>query len=221
MTQTREGDDGPCLPHDLSVMNTYNEMTAGSKWVAVVVKNLTATLITIAKCVKITQVVAVNVPQVEVAPETLEELDEIQGIQQTRMSVEWRKWDFLPATGVIWPGGVVWQKNQAAARVLLAEYHDIFFLEPGKFGCTALAKHEIRVINDEPFKEKFQKIPPPMVDEVHAHVTEMLDVGAIHPSQSPWCNAILLVCKKDGGLWFWIDFHKLNVRTKKDSYPLP
>ena len=26
---------------------------------------------------------------------------------------------------------------------------------------------------------------------------------------------------KDGGLHFCIDFHKLNARTKKDSYPLP
>ena len=45
--------------------------------------------------------------------------------------------------------------------------------------------------------------------------------SAIHPSQSPWCNAVVLVCKKDGGLHFCIDFHKLNARTKKDSYLLP
>ena len=46
-----------------------------------------------------------------------------------------------------------------------------------------------------------------MVDEVHAHVKEMLEVGTICPSQSPWCNAVVLVCKKDGGLCFCIDFH--------------
>ena len=50
---------------------------------------------------------------------------------------------------------------------------------------------------------------------------EMLEEGTICPSQSPWCNAIMLVRKKDGGLHFCIDFHKLNERTKKDSYPLP
>ena len=60
-----------------------------------------------------------------------------------------------------------------------------------------------------------------MVEEVRAHMKEMLEAGAIHPSQSPWCNAVVLVRKKDGGLHFCIDFHKLNVRTKKDSYPLP
>ena len=68
--------------------------------------------------------------------------------------------------------------------------------------------------------ERFWRIPPPMVDEVHAHVKEMLEMGTICPSQSLWCNVVVLVCRKDGGLWFAINFHKLNARTKKDSYPL-
>ena len=51
-------------------------------------------------------------------------------------------------------------------------------------------------------------------------VKEMLEVDAIHPSQSPGCNTVVLVCKKDGGLCFCINFHKLNARTKKDSYLL-
>ena len=49
----------------------------------------------------------------------------------------------------------------------------------------------------------------------------MLDSGAIHPSQSVWCNAVVLVQKKDGGLCFCIDSHCLNACTKRDSYPLP
>ena len=55
-------------------------------------KTLTAILITIAKGIKVTQVVAANaVPPVEVVSQTLEQLDEVQGIQQTKMSVERRK----------------------------------------------------------------------------------------------------------------------------------
>ena len=45
-------------------------------------------------------------------------------------------------------------------------------------------------------------------------------VGAIHPSQSPWCNAVVLVRKKYGMLCFRIDFCRLNACTNKDSYPL-
>ena len=49
---------------------------------------------------------------------------------------------------------------------------------------------------------------------------EMLESGTIRPSQSAWCNAAVLVWKKDGSLHFCIDFSHLNARTKKDSYPL-
>ena len=51
------------------------------KQVAVMVKNLTATPITITKGIKVIQVVAMNgLHQVEVMPRTFEKLDEIQGI---------------------------------------------------------------------------------------------------------------------------------------------
>ena len=59
------------------------------------------------------------------------------------------------------------------------------------------------------------------MEEVREHIQEMLDGGTICPSQFPWCNAVVLVCKKDGGLWFCIDFWKLNNWTKKDAFPLP
>ena len=49
----------------------------------------------------------------------------------------------------------------------------------------------------------------------------MLESGTIRPSQSAWCNAMVLVWKKDDSLHFCIDFHFLNAHMKKDSYPLP
>ena len=49
----------------------------------------------------------------------------------------------------------------------------------------------------------------------------MLESGTFWPSQSAWCNAVVLVRKKDGSLWFCINFCCLIAHTKKDSYPLP
>ena len=43
------------------------------------------------------------------------------------------------------------------------------------------------------------------------HLQEMLDSGAIHPRQRAWCNAVVLVRKKDGGLHFCIDLQHLNA----------
>ena len=62
---------------------------------------------------------------------------------------------------------------------------------------------------------------PPLVEEVQNHLQEMLESNAIQPSQSAWCNTVVLVRKKDGGLWFCINFCHLNACMKKDSYPLP
>ena len=53
------------------------------------------------------------------------------------------------------------------------------------------------------------------------HIQEMLDVGAIRPSNSPWASAVVLVWKKYGKLQFCIDLWKLNARTIKDTYSLP
>ena len=39
------------------------------------------------------------------------------------------------------------------AHQLLAEYHDVFSLEPAELGCTHSTKHTVRVTDDVPFKE--------------------------------------------------------------------
>ena len=90
-----------------------------------------------------------------------------------------------------------------------------------EIGCTNTVEHIIELMDDEPFKERFRRIAPTLLEEVWENLQDMLDRGAIRPSKSPWCNAIVLVRKKDGTLRFCIDFWKLNARTKKDSFPLP
>ena len=79
----------------------------------------------------------------------------------------------------------------------------------------------IKVIDDTPFKEQFRWIPPLLVEEVWNHLQEMLESGAISPSQSVWCNMVVLVRKKDGGLRFCIDFCHLNACMKKGLLPPP
>ena len=37
----------------------------------------------------------------------------------------------------------------------LMEYHDIFSLDDNKLGCASQVKHNIKVTDDEPFKEQF------------------------------------------------------------------
>ena len=91
----------------------------------------------------------------------------------------------------------------------------MFSLDPAELGCMHSTEHTIKVTDDTPFKEQFRQIPPPLVEEVRNHLKEMLESGAIRPSQSAWCNAVVLVWKKDGSLHFCIDFCCLNTCTKR------
>ena len=111
-------------------------------------------------------------------------------------------------------------ENAAVVRELVLAYHDVFTLESNELGSTSAIEHEIRIENDEPFKERFWHIPPPLLEEVRASLRDKLEAGVICLSQSPWYNAVVLVQKKDGTLHFCVDFSCLNACTKKDSYPL-
>ena len=112
-------------------------------------------------------------------------------------------------------------ENVVAVRELVLAYHDVFALESNELGCTSAIEHEIHIENDEPFKEWFWCIPLPLLEEVRASLWDMLEAGMIHPSQSPWCNAVVLVRKKDGTLHFCMDFRCLKAHMRKDLYPLP
>ena len=65
------------------------------------------------------------------------------------------------------------------------------------------------------------KDTPHQYEEVKKHLQEMLEIGAIHRSTSLWASPIVLVHKKDGGLWFCIDLRKLNNKMIKDVLSLP
>ena len=115
-----------------------------------------------------------------------------------------------------------WPKKEAtdAWRMFMA-FHHVFSLDNNEMGCIDAMEHVIKLTKSKPFKERFRQIAPPLVEEVQEHIQEMLDGGTIRPSTSPWCNAIVLVRKKDGTLQFCIDFRQLNERTEKDSFPMP
>ena len=88
-------------------------------------------------------------------------------------------------------------------------------------GCTSKIKQEIKLYNETPFKDHYHHIPPHQFKEVWKHLQDMLDIGAIRHSCSPWASATVLVWKKDGSLRFCIDLRHLNSHTIKDAYSLP
>ena len=199
----------------------YTELRQGSKKVVMVVRNNKAYSQTFWKKTPVARAVAASpVPKPHKEVQLLEGADEPQDSHTLRLTIRQRHgklFDELDLSGLdSWAPELV-----DAAHWLLAEYHDVFSLDPAELGCTYSTEHMIKVMDDTPFKERFRQIPPPLVEEVWNHLQEMLESGAIRPSQSAWYNSVVLVWKKDGGLWFCIDFFCLNTHMKKDFYPLP
>ena len=59
------------------------------------------------------------------------------------------------------------------------------------------------------------------LQEVKRFLEENLYKGFIKPSQVLFVSLVLFVKKPNGGLWFYVDYHKLNNLIKKDWYLLP
>ena len=227
MTQASYPEDRANLLNGVYVVKTYTELHDGSRNVSVVLRNLTGKPVHLPAGRPVAWVVAANaIPDATPSPEFMRKLDELEPGQEPpqKMMIEDRQkllLELLRKDGCLdklkeWPPELaLWFER------MLMEHHNIFSLERNEIGCTDAAEHVIELLDTEPFKERFRRIAPPLVEEVQEHLQEMLDGGAIRPSQSPWCNAVVLVRKKDGGLRFCIDFRRLNSRTKKDAYPLP
>ena len=152
MTQALHADEGP-LPQGLTIQNTYTEMHNGSKNVAVIVRNSMTYPQTLKKKIPVARVVAANqVPEPQMRPGIMEVLDKAQGIQMQKLTREQRQeklFEKLDLSGLeSWPPELA-----DSAQSLLAEYHDIFSLEPCELGCTHSTKHVIKVTDDAPFKE--------------------------------------------------------------------
>ena len=207
----------PQLPLGVKVLSSYATLTTGSNRITVVLRNNTNEWVEVQKGVPIARMVTANmIPPADLSSSPVKTSDVGQMSEEERQRMLFEKLDLS--------GLESWEAKAAKqARSLLAEYHDLFSLEKNEIGRTKAAEHVIELKDPDaaPFKEWFRRILPPQVNEVREHLKLMLDMGAIQPSNSSWCNAVALVRKKDGSLRFCIDFRRLNSLMKKDSHPLP
>ena len=214
MIQLPYPEDKANLPVGLYVQRVYNDLKDGSQNLSTVVRNGTSRPIHLASGRVVGRVVAANtVPDTIISPELEEKLAKEDGEKPIPLTTQQRQellMEVLTNNGSIGKlDGPGWTKQTALkAKCLLLEFHHVFSLEENEMGCIDNAEHIIELLEgeDEPFKERFRRIAPHEVEEVCQHIQEMLDGGAIHLLQSPWCNAVVLVRKKDGTLRFCIDF---------------
>ena len=111
------------------------------------------------------------------------------------------------------------QKSQATE--LLRKYQDVFSATDDGLGFTETVTHKIVTTDDEPVKLPFRRLPPAQYQEVKEHIRELLSRNVIRPSTSPYASPIVIVRRKDGNIRLCVDYRRLNVKTRRDAFPLP
>nr|GEW86781.1 reverse transcriptase [Tanacetum cinerariifolium] len=73
----------------------------------------------------------------------------------------------------------------------------------------------------QPISKAPYRMAPIKLKELKEQLQELLDLGFIRPSVSPWGVLVLFVKKKDGSMRLCIDYRDLNRVPIRNRYPLP
>ena len=213
---------------DITTVQQIQTLKPGSNKIPVVLRNLSCRTLKVRKGTKIAHVEASNIVPTIVKQRLSESmlkkeagnapkstlLEDVPEAKEKRIE---KILGSLDLQGIeSWNG-----QQQHSARSLIREYQHLFALALNELGKTSLVQHGIKLSDETPFKERYQRISPHQYEEVRKHLQEMLDIGVIQQSTSPWASPVVLICKKDGSLWFCIDLRKLNNQTVKDVQSLP
>ena len=101
---------------------------------------------------------------------------------------------------------------------LLSEFSKVFVVPTG---LPLIKGHEHSISLKEgtlPICERPYMYPHFQKSKIEKIVNELLEVGSIQPSQSPFSSPVLLVRKVDGSWCMCIDYRALNKATIKDKF---
>ena len=159
------------LPPGLHVLHMYTRLKMSSSKVFVVVRNMSEPLVFLACRKTGMQVVrVVSVLPVETA-ELSPEMEVVLGSEDKQQPLSVSEWQGKLLEKLDLNVLSHWTpRNAAAAQELVLSFHDVFALDGHRLGCT---------MDSEPFKEHFRWIPPLLLEEVCASLSDMLDAGAM------------------------------------------
>ena len=99
-------------------------------------------------------------------------------------------------------------EQRAEVEALVEQYPDVLASVPGR---KDLIQHDIKLLTSEPIRSKGYPVPFKARDVMDSENNEMLELGVIEKSVSPYSSTEVLVLK-DGSVRICIDFWKLNNR---------
>ncbi|GBG63939.1 hypothetical protein CBR_g39943 [Chara braunii] len=113
---------------------------------------------------------------------------------------------------------------EPAVRDLIREYHDVF---PSSFSYAGIppmrdVEHSIQLVPEyRVHHQASYRLSIPEATELERRLEELLRLGFIKPSNSPWGAPVLFARKADGTLRLYINYRGLNRYTVKNNYPMP
>ena len=115
-------------------------------------------------------------------------------------------------------GFVPSKQQQVALDSVLASFPEVLHPDPGRTDLVAL---KIHTADHPPISCHPYRVAPRWRDEVKRQLDQLLELGIIQPSVSPWSSSVVTVKKKDGGVRICIDYRAVNAHSQPDPYQMP
>ena len=113
-------------------------------------------------------------------------------------------------------------REKSSLTNFLKGYRDIFATKLSELGEVTKFEHTIETGNAPPTRQRFYRTTPAIKQEIERQINDLLDNDLIEESSSPWTSPVVMVKKKQPGVYrMAIDYRKLNSVTKATSFPLP
>ena len=101
---------------------------------------------------------------------------------------------------------------------LVSQFQSLFTEAPGT---TSLAQHHIKLTSDQPVRSSPHPVPYSLRESLKRDITDMMTMGVIRESSSPYASPVVVVKKKDNTNRICVDYRKLNKLTVFDPEPMP
>ena len=101
---------------------------------------------------------------------------------------------------------------------LANQFSSLFTEAPGT---TDLAQHHMKLTSDEPVRSRPYPVPYSMRELLKKDIADMIKMGVIRESDSPYASPVVVVKKKDNTNRVCVDYRKLNKLTVIDPEPMP
>ena len=109
-------------------------------------------------------------------------------------------------------------EQKREVQSLLKKYDKVITNTPGR---TSVETHAIKLVSSEPVRVKPYPIPYALRETIKKEVDEMLKLGVIRESKSPYTSPPVIVVKPDATNRFCVNYKKLNSQTVFDGEPMP